>query len=249
MLFIDHGSGKSSRVAGTWSYGDENAQDIRAVFLARRQVRRLYAEDYAVNPEAPMICASWDGMHAYGRGGRDPKAPIQERECCTRTADGRMEILCSAARWSKEEWLCPPQDLYLLMVLTPKATCWMPAFFLAKGKSVAPTFKAYEAAKMMSARTSVLVDGRAKAKWPTYAFGCDLTLAKPDPRWNAYAPIFGRMDLLPEDDVKFVHSFACTVGLEMWNAEIDRLREEARRIGPDDVGAEPAKIDVDVMPF
>lgn len=244
-LRIDHGSGQHSKYPGNWIYADGVVTDLLVIFCAVRQFRTFFAATYNENPDAPMTCASWDGQHAFGFGGRIATGEPCERICVQRSG-GRELKVCPHAGAEGDEW-CRPQDLYLLMVAHKDSNTWMPAFFEARGRAVQPTAKAFDASRV-KAMSSLKrrPDGTTYHEAPLYCWAQKATLMK-IPHKSGYEPVYGSPQRIEQPDAVFVGNFLASVGKGIWDEDLARAEARARAIGSKDT--RPEKTDVDNVPF
>lgn len=232
FLRIDHGSGAHSVAAGTFNYCGAALRDVSLVIAARRDFRHYYAADYNTDPKAPMVCASWDGRAAYGKGGRDPKEPWIERECAK----------CPTASLQGKAW-CAPQSFYLGMLMHANSDVWMPYFHEVRGVNVRPWADAFRLANNKAISTMrKLENGTAAPRLPAYCWVFRPRLLKIKGKSGYECDLGSPEEALPPD-AEFIARFLSVMGKAMWEEERNASERKARALGKDEkqVNATPAQ--------
>jgi hypothetical protein len=220
FLRIDHGSGEHSVSAGTFNYCGASIRDVNLVLAASRDFRHYYEADYNTDPKAPMVCMSWDGKNAYGKGGRDPRAPLQDRLC--------ME--CPMARAKGKEW-CAPQSFYLGMLTHATSDVWMPFFIEVRGVNVRPWADAMRLAQSKAMSTMRKLEGGGAApRLPAYTWVFRPQLIKIKGK-SGYECNFGTPQEALPPDAQYIATFLSTMGKAMWDDERAAAERRARGIG------------------
>lgn len=220
ILRIDHGAGEKSIRPGSLIYCGVPIAEAQIVFATSRMFRTMFAATYNQNPNAPMTCASWDGINAYGYGGRSI-TQLKERNC--------EQCEWSSTRDS-DKW-CRPQMFYFGMLTHAESDVLMPFFFEARGMAVGGFADAFKAARASSMTTAVKQsDGSIRVAKPIYAFRTPVRLEKVKGK-TAYEPRFGAPTMLSDDDLAWVHTYMSSQGKETWLAELEHNKTRAREIG------------------
>ena len=244
-LDINHGTREGS-TPGSFVYAGQSIKRLHMIFVAKREYRILYQSDYDDDPKAPMVCASWNGVQAYGRGGRDLSQPIKER-ICTQMRGGRSVKVCQSAMGAGDMWICRPRQKFFVMILWSEAKQWMPAIWNVGGKSIRNAEDAYSKATMRSIQAGTTPEGLPVL--PVWHLATEVALVRSDPNKIGYVPVFDTFQKLQEDSAQQINSFLKEYGGHMWTAELERMEAVARSVGQD-VPAEEAetvkKVDVQV---
>jgi hypothetical protein len=230
ILRIDHGKGDFSQAAGTWNYAGVSIPSLSMVFLAVREWRMLFAKSYDEDPDAPIVCASWDGVSANGRGSRDPHAPIELRACCDILPGGARKRLCPSSKGaSKSEWICRPHNEFFMLVLHNEE--WVPAFFDCRSLHIKPAMRAYQNALVHEKATS--------AAEPRYWQMYTPEFTPPDPRREGRQLLWGRSSLIPEGpDREAIADWVREHGKTMWEDRYKGSHEVAMNIGVEEETSE-----------
>jgi len=220
FLRIDHGSGEHSVAAGTFNYCGATVHDVQLVLAARRDFRLYYAADYNTDPKAPIVCASWDGKNAFGRGGRDPKAPLLDRQCDK----------CPMSTAKGKEW-CAPQAFYLGMLIHRSSDVWMPFFIEVRGVNVRPWADGFRLAQSKAMSTMrKLENGGAAPALPSYCWVFTPRLLKIKGKSGYECDLGMPTEALPPD-AQYIAQFLSGVGKSMWDDERGAAERRARAIG------------------
>lgn len=220
-LRIDHGSGEHSQRAGSFTYCKAVIQDVTIVLAARREFRKFYAADFNTDPKAPVVCQSWNGKYAFGRGGRDPKEPFKERDCKT----------CKHCHGDGKDW-CAPQATFFGMLIHADSDVWTPFFADIKGANMRPWGQAFASATTKALTTQKRrEDGTVVPTKPSYVWALKPRLER-IPKKSGYATVFpGEPMEVPLPDGQFIARFLAEQGTAMWKADIQASEADARALG------------------
>lgn len=221
MLRIDHGSGDHSQRPGSFTYCKAVVSEVTLVLAARREFRQFYAADFNTDPKAPVVCMSWNGQDAFGRGGRDPKEPFKDRSCKT----------CRHAHGEKGDW-CAPQAVFFGMLIHSESDVWTPFFAEIKGANMRPWGNAF-AAVTTKAMTTLKRrdDGSAVPTKPSYVWALRPRLER-IPKKSGYMTTFSGEPLeVPNPDGQFIARFLAEQGAAMWRADVAAAEPRARELG------------------
>lgn len=246
LMHVESG-GRQGSTPGTIRFADTTVQSIDIVFVTYRKYRILYAADYRKDPKAPAVCGSWNGRDAFGRGSRDPAAPLQERQCAV-LEGGRVVRTCPSDSGRGDEWICRPRFQYL--VLGWLNGVWVPAFWEVSGMQCQPVEEGY---MRVLARASM-----SGGRQPLFLQRVSVAVKKADKGRTGFLPVIGEIkpivDPIDAEELKgFVlkNANGWSPAVAMWEAEIARSKQFCYSIGKPKDGEDPPEKAVDFaeIPF